>query len=96
MTCLKDDVYIDSIRHIEYNIDVIMLFGGTNMRTTINIPDNLVKEVEAVYKTESRSKSIEYALKDALLQKRLELLKTMTGKIEFDEKAINEARGMER
>jgi len=96
MICLRDDIYIDGIRHIEYNIDVIMLFGGTNMRTTINIPDNLVKEVEAVYKTESRSKSIEYALKDALFQKRLELLKTMTGKIEFDEKAINEARGMVR
>lgn len=93
---MKDDVYIDSIRHIEYDIDVKMLFGGANMRTTINIPDNLVKEVEAIYKTESRSKSIEYALKDALLQKRLELLKTMAGKIEFDEKAINEARGMDR
>ncbi len=66
------------------------------MRTTINIPDSLLKEVEAVYKAESRSKSIECAIKDALLQKRLELLKDMTGTIEFDEKAINEARGMER
>ncbi len=66
------------------------------MRTTINIPDSLIKEVEAVYKTESRSKSIEYAIKDALLQKRLELLKDLSGKIEFDEEAINRARGMER
>lgn len=66
------------------------------MRTTINISDSLIKEVEAVYKSDSRSKSIEYAIKDALLQKRLELLKEMTGKIEFDEKAINEARGMDR
>lgn len=66
------------------------------MRTTINIPDNLIKEVEAVYKADSRSKSIECAIRDALLQKRLESLKEMAGKIEFDEKAIFEARGMER
>ncbi len=66
------------------------------MRTTINIPDYLIKEVEAVYKAESRSKSIEYAIKEALLRKRLEILKEMTGKIEFDEKAIYEARGMDR
>lgn len=66
------------------------------MRTTINIPDALIEEVEAVYKAESRSKSIELAIKDAILQKRMELLKEMTGKIEFDEKAINEARGTER
>lgn len=75
---MKDDVYINGIRYIEYNINLTMLFGGANMRTTINIPDNLVKEVEEVYKTESRSKSIGYALKDALLKKRLELLKIFT------------------
>ena len=66
------------------------------MRTTINIPDCLIEEVETLYKAESRSKSIENAIKDALLQKKLELLKEMTGKIEFDEKAIYEARGQDR
>ena len=88
--------HIDSIHHMEYNNDDNYLFGGVNMRTTINIPDNLIKEVETLYKAESRSKSIENAIKDAVLQKRLELLRSMTGKIKFDEEAINEARGMER
>jgi metal-responsive CopG/Arc/MetJ family transcriptional regulator len=66
------------------------------MRTTINIPDDIIKETEAVYVTGSRSKSIEQALRDALNHKKLEQLKDMIGKIEFDEKAIFETREKER
>ncbi len=66
------------------------------MRTTINIPDDVIKETEAIYKTNSRSKSIELALKDALQQKKLEQLKGMIGKIEFDEDVINNSRHEER
>lgn len=66
------------------------------MRTTINIPDDIVKETEALYKNGSRSKSIEMALKEAILHKKLEKLKDMIGKIEFDEKAIYESRENER
>ncbi|MFP4016039.1 MAG: type II toxin-antitoxin system VapB family antitoxin [Halanaerobiales bacterium] len=66
------------------------------MRTTINIPDDIIKETEAIYKTNSRSKSIELALKDALKQKKLEQLKELVGKVEFDEKAIYETREKER
>lgn len=66
------------------------------MRTTINIPDDIIKETEAVYCTDSRSKSIELALRDALHHKKLEQLKDMIGKIEFDEKAIYETREIER
>lgn len=66
------------------------------MRTTINIPDDIIKETEAIYKADSRSKSIEQALKDALQQKKLGQLKEMIGKIEFDEKVIYESREKER
>jgi metal-responsive CopG/Arc/MetJ family transcriptional regulator len=66
------------------------------MRTTINIPDEIIKETETIYKSNSRSKSIEHALKDALKQKKIEQLKEMIGKIEFDEKAIYELREKER
>ena len=66
------------------------------MRTTINIPDNIVKETEAIYKAGSRSKSIECALLDALQHKKLEQLKEFIGKIEFDEEAINELRDKKR
>lgn len=66
------------------------------MRTTINIPDDIIREIEAFYKADSRSKSIEQALKEALQQKKLERLKELIGKLEFDEKAIYESREKER
>ncbi len=66
------------------------------MRTTININDQLLKETEAIYKAESRSKSIEYALRDALQLKKMEQLKGLVGKIEFDERAIRQIRDSER
>ncbi len=66
------------------------------MRTTINIDDQLIKEAEAIYKAESRSKSIEYALRDALQMKKMEQLKALVGKVEFDEKAMRQQRNFER
>jgi Arc/MetJ family transcription regulator len=62
------------------------------MRTTINIDDQLIKEAEAIYKAESRSKSIEYALRDALRMKKMEKLKSLIGKVEFDEEAMGKLR----
>jgi metal-responsive CopG/Arc/MetJ family transcriptional regulator len=66
------------------------------VRTTINIDDQLIKEAEAIYKAESRSKSIEYALRDALQMKKMEQLKALVGKVEFDEKAMRQQRNFER
>ena len=66
------------------------------MRTTINIDDQLIRETEAVYEAESRSKSIENALKDALKMKKREKLKELVGKIEFDEEAIQKLRDSQR
>ncbi len=66
------------------------------MRTTINIDDQLIKETEAIYKAESRSKSIENALLDALQMKKMEQLKALVGKVEFDEDAMRKQRDLER
>ncbi len=66
------------------------------MRTTINIDDQLIRETEAVYKAESRSKSIEQALRDALQMKKEEQLKSLVGKVEFDEEAISKLRDSKR
>ncbi len=66
------------------------------MRTTINIDDQLIRETEAVYKAESRSKSIEKALRDVLQMKKREKLKEMVGKIEFDEDAVRKLRDLKR
>ncbi len=66
------------------------------MRTTININDQLIREAEAMYKAESRSKSIEHALRDALRMKKMEKLKALVGKVEFDEEAVRQFRDSER
>jgi Arc/MetJ family transcription regulator len=70
--------------------------GDVGMRTTINIDDQLIKEAEAIYKAESRSKAIEYALRDALRMKKMEQLKSLIGKVEFDEEAMRQLRDSER
>lgn len=66
------------------------------MRTTINIDDQLIRETEAVYKAESRSKSIEKALRDVLQMKKREKLKELVGIIEFDEDAVRKLRDLKR
>ncbi len=66
------------------------------MRTTINLDDQLIRETESIYKAESRSKSIELALRDALEIKKKEKLRELVGKIEFDEEAMQQFRDGER
>ncbi len=66
------------------------------MRTTINIDDQLIKEAEAIYKAESRSKAIEYAVRDAIQIKKMEQLRSLIGKVEFDEEAMGQLRDNER
>ncbi len=66
------------------------------MRTTINIDEKLIRETEAVYRAESRSKSIEKALRDVLQIKKREKLKELVGKIEFDEDAVRKFRDSQR
>ena len=73
----------------EYGDDAVM-------RTTINIDDQLIKETETIYKAESRSKAIESALRDALRMKKMETLKSLIGKIEFDEEAMRDLRESDR
>ncbi len=65
------------------------------MRTTLNLPESIIKEAEALYDTQNRSKAVEYALKDAIRFKKLQALKGLKGKISFDEEAIDKIRGSE-
>jgi len=65
------------------------------LRTTINISDSIIKETEALYNAGSRSEAIEEALKVALRYKKIQLLKSMKGRITFDEEKINSFRQAE-
>lgn len=65
------------------------------MRTTINISEELVKEAEALYNTTNRSKAIESALKDAIMQKKQHMLMQLKGRLNFDEEAVKKMRSAE-
>jgi metal-responsive CopG/Arc/MetJ family transcriptional regulator len=62
------------------------------MRATVYIDDQLIKEAEAIYKSESRSKAIESTLRDAIQIKKMEHLRSLIGKVEFDEEAMGQLR----
>lgn len=65
------------------------------MRTTINISEDIIKETEALYKTNSRSSSVECALKDAIRFKKIQMLKNLKNKIDFDASSIENLREAE-
>ena len=65
------------------------------MRTTLNISEELIKETEALYQTGNRSKAVENALRDAIKMKRIESLKQLKGKIQFDTTHIDKLRSLE-
>jgi Arc/MetJ family transcription regulator len=66
-----------------------------NMRTTLNLSENIVKEAETIYKAKSKSEMVEMALKDAIRFKKLQQFMKLKGNIEFDEKAIKDIRSAE-
>lgn len=65
------------------------------MRTTLNLSELIVKEVEALYGSENRSRAVEKALEDAIRQKKLQAFMALKGKVEIDVDAIKEIRNAE-
>jgi Arc/MetJ family transcription regulator len=65
------------------------------MRTTINIPDFVVSEAEALYGTKNRSKAIENAIKDAVKFHKLKELMLLKSRISFDEDKVSLLRKLE-
>ncbi len=71
--------------------------GDDDMRTTINVSEDILKEAEMLYETNNRSKAVEEALKDAIRMKKLQHLMELKGKIDFviDSSDIEKLRSME-
>jgi len=65
------------------------------MRTTLNLPEQLVKEVESLYSTGNRSKAVEKALEEAVRQKKLKAFMDLKGNVSIDEEAIKNIRDAE-
>jgi len=62
------------------------------MRTTLNLSELIVKEVEALYGSENRSKAVEKALEDAIRLKKLYAFMALKGRVEIDEEAVRKIR----
>jgi len=54
------------------------------MRATLNIPDELLSEVQKYTGEKSKTKAITTAMQEYLRQKKLAALLALRGKIEFD------------
>ena len=65
------------------------------MRTTLNLSEELLCEVEENYQGSSRTEKVEKAIKDAVRFRKLQKFMGLKGKIEFDVESIEEMREAE-
>lgn len=65
------------------------------MRTTLNLSEQLVREVESLYGNGNRSKAVEKALAEAVRLKKLEAFMNLKGRVSIDETAVNKIREAE-
>ena len=65
------------------------------VRTTLNLSEQIVKEVEALYGSDNRSRAVEKALEDAIKLKKLHSFMALKGKIVIDEDAVKKIRNAE-
>ncbi len=54
------------------------------MRATLNIPDNLLKEVQKITGEKSKTKAITIAMEEYIKQKKIKELIALRGKIQID------------
>jgi len=56
-----------------------------NMRATLNIPDDLLSEVQKITGEKSRTKAITIAMKEFVRQQKIKELLALRGKIEIED-----------
>jgi hypothetical protein len=66
------------------------------MRTTLDLPEELVEEARAALGYKSKTDTIIFALKEIVRRDRIEELKDLMGKIDFDWEAAIEMREKDR
>lgn len=55
-----------------------------NMKTTLNLPDDLINEAMTTLNMKTKSEVVIYALKDLLRRKKVAALKNYKGKVNLD------------
>jgi metal-responsive CopG/Arc/MetJ family transcriptional regulator len=63
---------------------ILAYLGGDFMRTTLNIPDELIRELHRFSNEKSKTKAISTAIKDYIRRKKIEHLLALHGKINID------------
>jgi Arc/MetJ family transcription regulator len=66
------------------------------MRTTLDIPEELVEEARAALGYKSKTDTVIFALKEIVRRDRIEELKDLIGKIDLDYDALEKARQKEK
>jgi Arc/MetJ family transcription regulator len=59
-------------------------FGGT-MKTTLNIPEDLIKTAMSLAKNRTKTETVIVALKEYVRKKRIEKILEHQGKLQFEE-----------
>lgn len=54
------------------------------MRTTLNIPDKLIKELHRLSNEKSKTKAVSIAIKDYIRRKKIEHFLSLSGKVHID------------
>ena len=54
------------------------------MRTTLNLPDDLLNEARSLLRFESKTDTVILALQELVRRKKIEQLKALAGKVELD------------
>jgi Arc/MetJ family transcription regulator len=66
------------------NMPSVARNGGEKMRTTLNLPDNLMEEALRITRFRSKKDVVIHSLRELIRKKRLEELKDMKGKIDLE------------
>lgn len=56
------------------------------MKTTLNIPDDLIKEAMATAKSKTKTDAVIAGLKELVRKKKIEKVLSLAGKLEFSDK----------
>jgi len=56
------------------------------MKTTLNIPDNLIKEAMNIAKSKTKTDAVITGLRELIKKKKIEKVLSMAGKLEFSDK----------
>ena len=65
------------------------------MRTTVTLDQGIVNEVMEATSSKTKTKAVTLALKEYIRRKKIEKLRFLLGKVDFDEQAADRLRELE-